>query len=39
MQTNSKPAVEKSDWSGEFGGCMAAFLDKSGRKLAEKIIC
>jgi hypothetical protein len=41
LQNNSKPAVEKSDWPGEFGGRSSAVFrqkrQKTGRKNLDDI--
>jgi hypothetical protein len=36
LQNNSKPAVEKSDWPEEFGGCTAAVFGQKRQKTGRK---
>jgi hypothetical protein len=39
LQNNSKLALEKSDWPGEFGGRTAAVFEKKRQKTGRKNIC
>jgi hypothetical protein len=36
LQNNSKPAAEKSDWPGEFGGRTAAVFGQKRQKTGRK---